>query len=455
MFEHRNVVRLLVLSLTMTLFSVEIYAMPSFARQTGMACSSCHVQSFGPGLTPVGRNFKLNGYTTKSNNPDPNLKWVPPISGMARGSFTHTQKDQPDGAADRFGRNDNATLDEASVFYAGRITSNIGAFVQGTYSGVDAKWALDNADIRAADHAILAGNSLVYGVSTNNSPSVSDLWNTTPTWGFPWASSELTPTPAAGNLIDSLGTQVIGATAYAMWKNLLYVEAGGYTMLPKNAQKGINVFDTEQNKISGGAPYWGLALQQDWNGHYGAIGTYGMQANVNPQRLQGAGTDNYVDYGFDVTYQYLKDMSHIFELNATYLREQRDMNASVALGLAEKKFSSLDTARIRAGYTYQQTYGLNLFYSQATGTKDNIIFSSGDSISGSQSGKPNNQSFTAEVSYTPFGKSASTLSTLANLRLAAQYVHYFRFNGGTHNYDGLGRNAAGNDTVYLNGWLAF
>ncbi len=226
-------------------------------------------------------------------------------------------------------------------------------------------------------------------------------------------------------------------------------------MLSKNAQKGINVFDAEQNRINGGAPYWRLALQHDWDGHYGAIGTYGMQANVNPQRLQGAGTDSYNDYGFDVTYQYLKDMTHIFELNATYLREQRDMHASVALGLAEKKYSSLDTARIRAGYTFQQTYGLSLFYSQATGTKDNIIFSSGDPISGSQTGKPNSQSFTAEVSYTPFGKSASTLSTLANLRLAVQYVHNFRFNGGVHNYDGFGRNAVGNDTLYFNGWLAF
>ncbi len=455
MFESRITTHSLVLSLIIIFLSVDVYAMPSFARQTGMACSSCHVQSFGPSLTPAGRNFKLNGYTMKANNPDPNLKWVPPISGMVVGSFTHTQKDQPDGAADRYGRNNNSALDEASVFYAGRITSKMGAFVQGTYSGIENKWALDNADIRMADHTNLAGNSLVYGVSTNNSPSVSDLWNTTPAWGFPWTSSELAPTPAAGNLIDSLGTQVVGATAYAMWKNLLYVEAGGYTMLSKNAQKGINVFDAEQNKINGGAPYWRLALQHDWDGHYGAIGTYGMQANVNPQRLQGAGTDSYNDYGFDVTYQYLKDMTHIFELNATYLREQRDMHASVALGLAEKKYSSLDTARIRAGYTFQQTYGLSLFYSQATGTKDNIIFSSGDPISGSQTGKPNSQSFTAEVSYTPFGKSASTLSTLANLRLAVQYVHNFRFNGGVHNYDGFGRNAVGNDTLYFNGWLAF
>lgn len=436
------------------LFSFDSMAMPSFARQTGMPCSSCHVQSFGPNLTPTGRNFKLNGYTAKKETGS-TLKYLPPISGMIRGSFTHTMNDQPGGAAERYGRNNNNTIDEASVFYAGRITSNLGAFVQGTYGGVEDKWELDNADIRMANQSTLSNNHLVYGISTNNSPSVSDLWNTTPTWGFPWASSELAPTPSAGPLIDSLGSQVIGATGYVMWKDLLYIEAGGYTMLPKNAQKGIGTFDSEQNRINGGAPYWRVALQHNWNGQYGSIGAYGLQASVNPQRLQGSGTDSYYDYGFDTTYQYLGDMSHIFELNATYLREQRDMNASVALGLAEKKFSSLDIAKIRAGYTFLQTYGLNLFYTQTTGTKDQVIFSADEPISGSRTGKPNSQSFTVEVSYTPFGKSASTLATLANLRLAAQYIHNFQFNGSHHNYDGFGRNGAGNDLVYFNGWLAF
>ncbi len=36
-------------------------AVPSFSRQTGFACSSCHTNP--PELTPLGRAFKLNGYT--------------------------------------------------------------------------------------------------------------------------------------------------------------------------------------------------------------------------------------------------------------------------------------------------------------------------------------------------------------------------------------------------------
>ena len=36
------------------------WAVPSFARQTGMACAACH--TVFPELTPFGREFKLNGY---------------------------------------------------------------------------------------------------------------------------------------------------------------------------------------------------------------------------------------------------------------------------------------------------------------------------------------------------------------------------------------------------------
>src|SRR6476661_3621189 len=35
--------------------------LPSFSRQTGLACSACHYQFLT--LTPLGREFKLNGYT--------------------------------------------------------------------------------------------------------------------------------------------------------------------------------------------------------------------------------------------------------------------------------------------------------------------------------------------------------------------------------------------------------
>ena len=129
-------------------------------------------------------------------------------------------------------------------------------------------------------------------------------------------------------------------------------------------------------------------------------------------RTTGAGTDTYDDFGFDMTYQYLANPVHIYEFTATYIRENRNMNASAALGLADRLKSNLDTVRLRAGYTYLQTYGLNLFYGQTTGTADTVLYSFGDPISGSRTGNPNSEAFTAEASYTPFGKTnTSVMST--------------------------------------------
>ena len=36
-------------------------AVPSYARQTGLACEACH--TVFPQLTPFGRTFKASGYT--------------------------------------------------------------------------------------------------------------------------------------------------------------------------------------------------------------------------------------------------------------------------------------------------------------------------------------------------------------------------------------------------------
>ena len=42
------------------------HAVPSFARQTGQPCASCHTAF--PELTPFGRRFKLAGYTLQGGD---------------------------------------------------------------------------------------------------------------------------------------------------------------------------------------------------------------------------------------------------------------------------------------------------------------------------------------------------------------------------------------------------
>ncbi len=153
----RLIVSLLMLILIYAFCSSESMAMPSFARQTGQACSSCHTQSFGPNLTPMGRYFKLTGYTMGGGSGN-NAK-LPPISAMIIGAFTNTLKDQdvqssrnPDAPiSSSYNKNNNFTLEEVSLFYAGRIYGKVGAFSQLTYNGYEDKLEMDDTDIRFAD----------------------------------------------------------------------------------------------------------------------------------------------------------------------------------------------------------------------------------------------------------------------------------------------------------------
>ena len=83
---------LIPLTSVILLTSPDAEALPSFSRQTGQNCSVCHTQSFGPNLTPFGRDFKLGGYTMGGGSGT--AAKLPAISGMAMGTFTNTQKDQ-------------------------------------------------------------------------------------------------------------------------------------------------------------------------------------------------------------------------------------------------------------------------------------------------------------------------------------------------------------------------
>ena len=51
----------LILFIALFLQAPTASAIPSYARQTGFPCKSCHYMP--PELTPLGRAFKLNGYT--------------------------------------------------------------------------------------------------------------------------------------------------------------------------------------------------------------------------------------------------------------------------------------------------------------------------------------------------------------------------------------------------------
>ena len=58
----KKIIYLLAASLAAIAFAPNASAIPGYSRQTGMACSGCHFQSF-PALNDTGRAFKASGYT--------------------------------------------------------------------------------------------------------------------------------------------------------------------------------------------------------------------------------------------------------------------------------------------------------------------------------------------------------------------------------------------------------
>jgi hypothetical protein len=105
-------------------------ALPSYARQTGQPCGTCHTDFAG--LTPYGRRFKINGYTNgggqyrttlfpfDDSTKDSKKTWVPPISMMSIIGFTHSASDIPP-PADPDAPNNNITIAPLSFFWGGAI----------------------------------------------------------------------------------------------------------------------------------------------------------------------------------------------------------------------------------------------------------------------------------------------------------------------------------------------
>ena len=437
-------------------------AVPSFARQVGVGCTTCHT-SF-PQLTEFGRQFKLNGYTMSSGSTH-----LPPLAVMVQApAFTHTSEGQPGGAAPDFDSNDNVAVNQLSVFYAGRLfgpyaqtlfgervgsaLDHAGTFLQGTWDGIAKQWSWDNNELRVATSASVADVPVSYGVYTNNNPTMEDLWNTTPAWGFPFSSSGLAPTPVAAPLLaGSLAQQVMGAGAYAQLLTGLgevYGTAAGYTTLPGGTQKSLGVDPAGESEIDGGAPYWRLAFEHEWGLNALEVGSYGLHAQTYPQRIRTSGTDGITDAGFDTQYQYSSDQHDVTVL-VNFLHEWSALDASQPLGLSSHGSDRLWSLTATTSYLYDKTYGADVQYFHTGGTGDALLY-------GSRTGSPETSGWIFQIDYLPFNKHGGpSFWPASNAKLSLQYVVYSKFDGSSSNFDGSGRSASDNDTFYLELWLAF
>jgi hypothetical protein len=451
-------------------------AIPAFNRQTGQNCVACHAGGQFPELTAYGRLFKLTGYTIGER--------AFPIAAMAVASSSRvantSKSDDP--AAD-FQKSGKAILATASLLVGGKLTDNIGGFGQITfdpYATQDENGKfhghsnVDNIDIRFADRLISPQRDLIFGVSVNNNPSVSDPWNT----AAAWMQYVPVPSPSSSRFIDGsapypgfgAGGNIAGVTAYAFLNQQWYAEWGAYGTsrgLLSFMSAGLNKAATTQ--LSGLNPYWRLAWNHAWGPHALMVGTSGMVAQVYDDPLDTSDPSTlhkYTDLTLDAQYQYLLDPNAV-TAQFVFTSNQHRLPAS----MANQSVPYVDTSgnplantnasntnhlmRAKLTYVYQARYGGSLGLFNLTGTADTAYLTPGYAPAtappslgdpgGNRTGSPATRGLTLEAFCMP----------IQNLRVGAQFTGYQRYNGAAQNYDGWGRNASDNNSLFLYTWLAY
>jgi hypothetical protein len=438
--------RLLLLLCTTISFAQSASALPSYARQTGYPCVKCHVGGFGPQLTPYGVKFKLNAYTETDHK---GLKI--PVAGFLMGGLTHTQKDQIPPPLDEHA-NDNLTLDQISGFIAGRWFEDVGSFLQVTYNGNSEGLSIDNTDIRAAHDFVIGKTDVVAGISVNNNPTVQDPFNTLFAWNFPYIASAVAfgqgDAPGA-QITGGLGPAVIGITGYAFVNDSILAEIGTYRALSGAMQVKLGLGAGGDIGRVDDSIYWRLAYLQDLNTQAYSVGLFGFNLSRQPERIDGGPVNRYRDIGADAWYEFLGTGRHNIAGYLSYVREDQTLADEFANARSSNLTGRLYDFRLNASYYYDQTYGFNVGRFSRRGTTDALQYS-GFSANNS----PDTSGTILQIDYTPFGKADSWGRPFANVRFGLQYWIYDKFDGASNNYDGAGRNASDNNTVYLFLWAA-
>jgi hypothetical protein len=479
-----------------SIFIQSAQAIPLFARQVQQNCVACHVGGQYPELTAYGRYFKLTGYTQGDQQWDPANGKIPFAMSIQAGSNTMKNNksnsstgDSPDGAiagvpvgSPMDYRNGNFKFDQVSVYAGGKITDNLGLFAQYTwaFNGPDsngnpspaATWNADNFDLRAADHYSSGYRDLIFGASLNNNPGVTDVFNSSPAYAYPYqlSSTQSGQIPPYKTQIESYGGgSARGVNGYVYLNRNWYAEIGGYTA-NTGATKFLTITNDAGNptrnnttNLVGINPYYRLAGTYEWGSHNIMLGAFGMNSRIAQLNNDGVAFNSnvpipsgtagvlYQDRALDAQYQYISD-PHVISAQVRYIQENISDPSNLVYA---NPTNNLYSRYAKAMYVYQAKYGATLAYWSQTGSQDSGAYSSG--IGNGAAVNP------GSLNYASFNNSPNSNAwipaifwqPLQNVRITLQQTFWTKFVGGTTNYDNGGRNASDNNTTYLYLWMAY
>jgi len=171
-------------------------------------------------------------------------------------------------------------------------------------------------------------------------------------------------------------------------------------------------------------------LQHEWDKNYIELGTSGIASTQYLKGISGD-LDKFVDIGVDLQYERTMPFGAL-SLHSSFTNETEERASSI-----EGKYNFQSFKFDINGYL-KNGCGATFGYFNNSGSPDIANFPNNDN-------RPNSSGFIFQIEYLPW----------FNTKFAAQYVAYSKFDGSVSNYDGLGRDAAHNNTLYLMAWLCF
>jgi len=426
-------------------------ALPSYARQTGQSCASCHVGGNWPQLTPWGRFFKLSGYTAGKSllGGKDGLNYVP-IGGF--GQVGATWANQPNNSQGQAVITPNGTPEpyEFTAELGTKLTNFAGVFYEYTLGNTFPGWKGTSgaADVRAVHFFHPGGQELLVGIDSNNNPTDQDVWNTLPGWGYPYYVSPQSLSGPASPMFSNLASQAGSIGIYALLNRQWYAEFSEYhvaTDFFRWMSGGVNFANGGGTYIDGFNPYWRVYWTKEHGPHVFMVGTVGMHSNIFPNSAMPSGpTDAFTDYGFDSQYDYMGGR-HKASVRFRYIHENQSWNASFPQGASSTATGNIDTMNLSGTYTLGNRWAFTAGYFVNNGSKNADLYAVTSPTGSLLTASPNTTGYTLEVDR----------NLTQNLKLTMQYNGFTKFNGLTSNIDGLGRTPGDNNTLWLSMFMAF